>query len=87
MSKLDQINLKELSNEELRELNSRILQEFKRKQNIIAMSFRPGQKVEWIGKSKGYHTGTITKVNTKTIKVITDNGENWSVSPSLLKSI
>lgn len=48
--------------------------------------FRVGNSVMFSDK-KGYTlTGTITKINTKTIKVKATNGVTWSVSPSLLKA-
>ena len=44
-----------------------------------------GDKVKWMSKYGRTIEGTITKVNTKTIKVSTSSDGQWSVSPSLLK--
>lgn len=52
-----------------------------------ARAFRVGDKVQWFSKYGRTIEGTITKVNNKTIKVVTTSDGQWSVSPSLLTKI
>jgi len=54
-------------------------------QTEIGSSFQVGDSVYFNDKRGARVTGTITKINRKTIKVDT-NGYMWSVSPSLLKA-
>jgi len=56
-------------------------------QSGIAQQFNVGEKVTWNSNKRGYgkQTGTITKVNKKTIKVVATDGVEWSISPTLLK--
>jgi uncharacterized protein YxjI len=51
----------------------------------IGSSFRVGDSVYFNDKRGAKVTGIISKVNRKTIKVTTPNGQ-WSVSPSLLNA-
>jgi len=50
----------------------------------IASKFNVGDKVKFIGKYGNEVKGTITKVNQKTIKLISTDNIRWKVSPSLL---
>lgn len=52
----------------------------------VAQQFNVGEKVTWNSNKRGYgkQTGTITKVNKKTIKIVAIDGTQWSVSPSML---
>ena len=52
---------------------------------LEASAFQVGDSVYFNDKRGTRVTGTITKINRKTIKVDT-NGYLWSVSPSLLKA-
>jgi hypothetical protein len=56
-----------------------------------AMSFRRGDKVQFTARRDGMtRTGTVTKVNRKSVKVKVDGRygvENWNVGPSLLKKV
>lgn len=77
VSKMDQSELKLLA--DLYNSQSRFIQ------GNMASTFRVGDKVKWMSKYGRTIEGTITKVNTKTIKVSTSSDGQWSVSPSLLK--
>ena len=53
-----------------------------------ARAFRVGNKVEWNSKRGfGVMTGTVTKVNRKTINVTAADGVKWRVSPEMLRSV
>lgn len=50
----------------------------------LQMQFKVGDKVWFDGKTRGIIRGTITKMNAKSAKVVTDAGVMWTVSPGLL---
>jgi len=56
-------------------------------QSLTAMTFRKGQRVEFDARSRGIVKGVITKINTKSVKVLADSGMKWNVSPMFLKVI
>lgn len=49
--------------------------------------FRVGQRVRFDAKHRGMVTGIIIKMNPKTIRVLTDTGGLWRVSPTYLKAV
>jgi len=56
----------------------------------VAMTFMIGEKVFFTPHNPKYGSrveGTITKINTKTIKLISTTGIRWSVSPGMLKRV
>ena len=55
-------------------------------QEISAMSRRVGDRVRFDANTRGIVLGEITKINRKTVKVMSDEGVLWTVSPSLLES-
>jgi len=57
------------------------------RQHNAAVALRVGDKVQWNSKFGYVEQGTITKINHKTIKVITASNQQWSCSPSLLSKI
>jgi len=56
-------------------------------QEITATQFRVNDQVRFDAKSRGIITGRITKINKKTVKVMSQKGVLWSVSPSLLEAV
>ncbi len=56
-------------------------------QQSAANAYRVGDKVQWDSKYGRIEQGTVTKVNSKTIKVITTSNQIWNVSPSLLRKM
>lgn len=50
----------------------------------LQLQFRVGDKVWFDGKTRGIIRGTITKMNAKSAKVVTDAGMMWTVSPTFL---
>jgi rRNA maturation protein Rpf1 len=81
------IDIDQLTEDELIELNRRIVERLKFLENMHAhremMQFTPGEKVSFEVSGRGRQTGTIVKLNKKTVSVITDNGRKWNVSPQL----
>lgn len=46
-----------------------------------------GDLVRFDAKTRGIVAGKITKINRKTVKVLTVKGVKWSVAPSLLQKV
>lgn len=51
----------------------------------LRLQFKVGDKVWFDAKTRGIIQGTITKMNAKSAKVVTDGGVKWTVSPTLLQ--
>ncbi|WP_444931378.1 hypothetical protein ACJJIF_06250 [Microbulbifer sp. SSSA002] len=85
------IDIDQLTEEELIELNHRIVERLKfiesfRVHNEM-MEFTPGEKVSFEPPGKGRQIGTLVKFNKKTVTVITESGQKWNVSPHLLSKL
>ena len=71
--------------EDLRILNNTIINRVSFLESQRTLLFKKGQKVEFTDRLGKKITGTIAKINKKTIKVTTDdNAGHWKVSPSML---
>lgn len=84
------INIDNLTEDELRELNHRIVERLRMcrdlKAHVTMMDFRIGERVCFnTGDHRGVITGTLTKHNRKSVTVIADSGTPWKVSPGFLK--
>lgn len=79
-----------LSYEELVQLNRRIVERLKMLQAMQAhvdmMAFNLGARVSFDSQD-GRQLGTLVKYNRKTVTVLTDDGREWRVSPSLLTPV
>lgn len=53
----------------------------------LTRQFRIGDTVEWDSKYGSKMSGRITKINNKSIKVLVNNGDIWTVSPGLLRKV
>jgi hypothetical protein len=56
-------------------------------QHKAANAYCIGDKVQWDSKYGRIEQGTITKVNSKTVKIMTTSNQMWNVSPSLLRKV
>jgi hypothetical protein len=78
-----------LTEEELIELNRRIVQRLRLMQDIHAhgkmANFRLGQRVRFTNNSGETVSGTLTRYNRKSVTIVTDAGVQWRVSPALLQ--
>lgn len=70
--------------DELRELNELAVRAMKRLVAAAADTFRPGDLVSFQGRSGETFSGTVTKVNQKTVSVRVGH-TNWKVSGTLLR--
>lgn len=83
------IDLEKMSEEELIDLNNRIVERIKflrgRRAHSEMLKFRIGEKVAFRPEGRDWIAGILTKYNRKTVTVITDAGEHWNVAPGFLK--
>lgn len=70
--------------DELREAQNALNVRFRELQRRAAVSFRVGDAVKFQSKTGRTISGTVTKVNQKTVSVKTADS-NWKVSASLLQ--
>lgn len=70
---------------ELNEVQSALNVRFRELQHRAAISFRVGDKVKFQSRTGNTISGTVTKVNQKTVSVVATTGHNWKVSGSLLQ--
>lgn len=85
------IELDELSYDELLDLNERIIERLKILDAADAinamMKLNVGAKVCFESSKQGMQVGTLIKFNQKTVTVLTDEGRRWKVSPQMLSPI
>lgn len=82
------IDIDKLTKKELVDLNHRIVERLKFLRSMHdhadMMKFSIGEKVCFNPHGRGDQVGVLAKYNKKTVTIITDTGERWNVSPSLL---
>jgi hypothetical protein len=90
MAKRMNIDIDKLTEEELVDLNHRVVERLRFLEQMRAhgamMRFRIGQRVAFDPNDRPTVTGTLTKYNKKTVTVISDDGRRWNVSPSFLRA-
>jgi hypothetical protein len=83
------IDIDKLSEEELIDLNNRIVARLRFLNQMRAHSqmldFRIGDRVTFQPDGRPPLFGIITRYNKKTVTVITDGGQHWTVAPGLLR--
>ncbi len=85
------ININNLSEEELIDLNNRIVERLRFLHQARAHSrmldFRIGDRVSFQPEGRPMLIGVLTRYNRKTVTVISGSGERWNVAPGLLHRI
>ena len=85
------IDIDKLSEEELIDLNNRIVARLRFLNQMRAHSqmldFRIGDRVTFQPEGRQPLFGIITRYNRKTVTVITDGGQHWNVAPRLLRKV
>ncbi|HEV1994701.1 MAG TPA: hypothetical protein VGR03_10250 [Candidatus Acidoferrum sp.] len=85
------INIDSLSEEELVELNHKIVARLRflgqMRSHSVMLDFRIGEKVKFRPTGRPELIGTLTRYNKKTVTVITESGEHWNVAPGLLSRL
>ena len=83
------IDIDKLSEDELVDLNNRIVARLRFLNQMRAHSqmldFRIGDRVTFQPEGRSPLIGIITRYNKKTVTVITDGGQHWNVAPGLLR--
>ena len=83
------IDIDELSEAELIDLNHRIVERLRFLNQMRAhgqmLEFKIGDRVIFQPGGRPALVGMLTRYNKKTVTVITDDGQHWNVSPSLLR--
>ena len=83
------IDIDKLTEEELIDLNNRIVARLRFLNQMRAHSqmldFRIGDRVTFQPEGRPPLFGIITRYNKKTVTVITDSGQHWNVAPGLLR--
>jgi len=82
-------NIDELTEAELIDLNHRIVERLRFLNQMRAhgqmLGFKTGDRVTFQPEGQPPVVGMLTRYNRKTVTVITDVGQHWNVSPSLLR--
>jgi hypothetical protein len=83
------IDIDKLTEAELVDLNNRIVQRLRMLHQMRAhatmLEFSLGERVCFQPEGRPQIFGVVTRYNKKTVTVITDGGEHWTVSPSALR--
>jgi hypothetical protein len=82
------IDIDALSEDELIELNHKVVARLRflsqMRSHSAMLDFRVGERVKFHPDGGPEILGTLTRYNKKTVTVVTDAGQHWNVSPSLL---
>jgi len=85
------IDLSQLSEQELVVLNRQIVERLRFLQQMRAharmLEFSIGDRVSFQPDGRPTLFGVLTRYNKKTVTVITEGGEQWNVSPALLRKV
>lgn len=84
-------NIDHLTEAELIDLNRRIVERLKFLSQMRAharmLDFSVGDRVSFQPDGRPALFGLLTRYNKKTVTVITEGGEHWTVSPHLLRKV
>src|SRR4030043_1136797 len=85
------IDIDELTEAELIDLNHRIVERLRFLNQMRAhgqmLEFKIGDRVAFQPGGRPPVVGMLTRYNKKTVTVITDDGQHWNVTPSLLRRV
>ncbi len=85
------IDIDKLTESELIDLNNRVVARLKFLSQMRAhahmLDFSIGEKVSFQPDGQPLLTGIIAKYNRKSVTVITENGQQWRVSPAFLRKM
>ncbi len=85
------IDIDKLSEKELIDLNNRVVARLKFLRDMRAhasmLEFSLGERVSFEPDGRGPLFGVITKYNRKSVTVITEDGQHWTVAPTFLRKL
>jgi hypothetical protein len=83
------IDIDKLTEAELVDLNHRIVERLRflqqMRSHVAMLEFRIGDRVVFDPPGRGTQRGTVTRYNRKTVSVVTEAGQRWTVAPGLLR--
>jgi hypothetical protein len=83
------IDIDTLTEAELIDLNNRVVERLKFLNQMRAhgqmLQFRIGDRVSFQPEGHPIVVGMLTRYNRRTVTVITDSGQRWTVAPTLLR--
>jgi hypothetical protein len=83
------LDIDKLSEEELIDLNHRIVERLRflsqMRTHSKMLDFKIGDRVTFHPEGRPPVVGMLTRYNKKTVTVITDSGQHWNVAPGLLR--
>ena len=83
------IDIDQLTEAELIDLNHRIVERLRfldqMRAHVEMLEFKIGDRVTFQPPGQSQLEGMLTRYNKKTVTVITDTGQRWNVSPTLLR--
>jgi hypothetical protein len=84
------IDINKLTEDELIDLNHRIIERLRFLSQMRAHSqmldFKIGDRVTFQPQGRPPVVGMLTRYNKKTVTVITDSGQHWNVAPAFLRN-
>jgi hypothetical protein len=87
-NRMRHIDIDSLSEDELIELNHKVVARLRflsqMRSHSAMLDFRVGERVKFHRDGDDALVGTLIRYNKKTVTVVTDAGQHWNVSPSLL---
>ena len=82
------IDIDQLTEAELIDLNHRIVERLRfldqMRAHVEMLEFKIGDRVTFQPPGQGPLEGMLTRYNKKTVTVITETGQKWNVSPTLI---
>ncbi len=86
-----EINIDKLNEAQLIELNHRIIERLRYLRQLHTseqmLRFKLGERVAFQPEGMQPVVGMVTRLNRKTVTVITDDGQHWNVSPRYLHKV
>lgn len=83
------IDIDQLTEAELIDLNHRIVARLRflrqLETHVTMLEFRIGERVRFQPQGRPAVTGMVTRYNRKTVSIVTDDGQRWTVAPQLLE--
>jgi hypothetical protein len=83
------IDIDRLTEEELVDLNNRVVERLRFLHQMRAhgqmLQFKIGDRVSFQPEGRPVVVGMLTRYNRRTVTVMTDGGQRWNVSPTLLR--
>lgn len=85
---MQKIDIDSLTEQELIELNHKVVARLRflneMRSHSAMLDFRIGERVKFRPDGSADQFGTLTRYNKKTVTVVTDSGQHWNISPTLL---